>query len=280
MGEIRKQTNNLKEEFFRKQKVTKITDWQGNRNFEGQRMLVARNLELILPIGPNLTVEELQKETGCDLPWAEDHFQERISGSPSNPGKTYKYWPYHTNLDNSEYKEEIFDHTYQERFWPKKAGEDMLTMFTRVDGAEYPKMGIRFQYGDLDDVIQLLSNNPETRQAYLPIWFPEDTWAAGNSKRVPCTLGYYFWIEEGYKLHCNYIIRSCDILRHFRNDIYLTIRLLQYVAENIVLPGSSKRVEPSELTMFIFNLHLFENDSYYYNKKERKLKNQEKDENK
>ena len=253
---------------FEKQATTeKISDWQGNLDFKDYEMYVLRNA-LISSIVPD-SIEQLQKQTGCDLPWAEDHFQERISGEPTNPGETYKYWPYHSNLDNSKYKDETFSHTYQERFWPKLAGNSHMNPLTLIENEKgkysgyRPRKGIRFQYGDLKDIIDLLSKNPKTRQAYLPIWFTEDTWAANNGHRVPCTIGYYFWITDG-KLHCNYTIRSCDLFRHFRNDIYLTCRLMQYMAKELNIGLSS-------MTMYIYNLHLFKNDMYAYNKKEKKL---------
>jgi thymidylate synthase len=213
----------------------------------------------------NISIDELANQTSCDLPWAEYHFLERVSGLPTNPGETYKYWPYHKNLDQSEYKDEIFSHTYQERIWPKYPGNAQFRGFSKAQIEASPNMGIRFEFGDLKDVINLLKENPLTRQAYLPIWFPEDTWAANNSKRVPCTLGYYFWIEDN-KLHCNYIIRSCDLLRHFRNDVYLTARLLKHISQEL---GK----EMGTLTMCIFNLHLFVNDVYAFNKKELKISN-------
>lgn len=255
----------LKTEFIQKNQITEISDWQGNKDFEGEKMHVQRNVIMICDVPRSQNV--LQEVTGCDLPWAEEHFKERISGIPSNPGETYKFWPYHNNLDDSKYKEEIFSHTYQERFWPKEANNK-----NPITGGEGPNWGIRFRLGDLDDLIQLLCYNPKTRQAYLPIWFPEDTWAAGNQQRVPCSLGYYFWIEEG-KLHCNYTIRSCDLFRHFRNDVYLAARLMQYIESrlHIKLYPHNPRVEVGTLTMYIFNLHLFEKDLYPFSKKENKL---------
>ena len=240
-----------------------ISDWQGNNDFEGHNMFVLRNYTIDMNIPSD--IELLQKETGCDLPWAEDHFQERVSGIPTNPGETYKYWPYHTNLDNSDYKTEIFSHTYQERFWPKEANNK-----NPIDGGEGPNWGIRYKLGDLDDVIQLLYTNPKTRQAFLPIWFPEDTWAASTGNRVPCTLGYYFWISDN-RLYCNYIIRSCDLFRHFRNDIYLTARLMQYIRTKLCFLSHDNSLGLGKLTMFIFNLHLFKNDNYAFAKKENKL---------
>lgn len=247
------------EKLFTIGKIESVSDWQGTKDFEGQKMRVLRNviLENLWPTGSK---ETLMVSTNCDMPWAEDHFQERIAGHPTNPGDTYKYWPYHTNLDSDEkYKKEIFSHTYQERFWPKYVGD----IGDRVHNNEYPNHGIRFEYGDLNNIISLLKSNKLTRQAYLPIWFPEDTWAANNNQRVPCTIGYYFWVENN-ELHCNYTIRSCDIYRHFRNDVYFTGRLLQYVAREVgILPGV--------FNMFIFNLHIFTNDEYAFNKRENKF---------
>lgn len=246
-------------EFDRLALTEDVHDWQGNKTTnQNNIMMVQRNVFLSMVIPPD--AKTLERTIEPDLPWAEDHFIERLAG-PSNPGNTYKYWPYHTDLDNDEkYKKEVFSHTYQERYWPKRANPN----FNIQDSWDGQRTGIRFQYGDLEDVISLLKNNPTTRQAYLPIWFPEDTWAANNQERVPCSLGYYFYIERG-KLHCNYTIRSCDLFRHFRNDIYLTARLLQTIA---VMIG----IEPGNLNMIIYNLHLFKNDIYPFKQKEKKLK--------
>lgn len=226
--------------------------WQTSKQYEEYKMIVLRNLVMEIT-GINWEPEKLLEETGCDKEWCIAHFKERISGNPTNPGEAYKDWPYHRNLDNSEFKDEIFSHTYQERFWPKGAGVPPYT--------GYPLVGIRYELGDLNDLINQLKQNPKTRQAWLPIWFPEDTWAAANNKRVPCTLGYYFYIESN-KLHTNYIIRSCDAYRHYRNDLYFTLSLQQYVANNLQL-------EPGELNMNIFNFHLFVNDKYNITKRDK-----------
>lgn len=260
-NQLDKTIDNIIDTFIDKSFTEEISDWQGTKDYQGYKMKVLRNV-IISDLVITEDIANIIKGCKPDLPWAEDHFKERVSGEPTNPGETYKYWPYHNNLDNDEkYKKEIFSHTYQERFWPTFCNTN--SPFDQQ--GLLPRYGIRFQYGDLQDIISLLKENPLTRQAYLPIWFPEDTWAANNSQRVPCTLGYYFYMEND-TLHCNYTIRSCDIFRHFRNDVYLTSRLLQYVAKQTNLPVG-------KLNMFIFNLHMFENDSYAFNRKEKNLKN-------
>jgi hypothetical protein len=187
-----------------------------------------------------MRVGDWQTDVKPNLPWAEDHFLERISGIPYNPPPSSSYWPF-AQKDNEEHKAAgIFSHTYPERFWPKFANQLPLT--------EYPWMGIRYPYGDLGDVIKLLTTSPGTRQAYLPVWFPEDT-GANQNQRVPCTLGYHFLIRNN-RLKIVYYIRSCDFLRHFRDDVYMAGRLGQWVANRV-------GVETSRLVMHISSLHVF-----------------------
>ena len=239
------------DQLLTKGKLVQAGLWQGDKSFQDYKMKVLRNRRLTLDIPQ--TKDFLASESQPDVEWAEEHFHERIGGIPTNPGVSYKRWPYANFKNGDPYMEgKIFSHTYQERFWPKTANSCVPTS----------NWGVRYELGDLDDVIKQLKDNPLTRQAYLPIFFPEDTGAKDNI-RVPCTLGYYFWIEDNY-LHCNYIIRSCDAYRHFRNDIYLTGRLMQHISKKLeVMTGT--------LDIFIFNFHVFQNDEYMLNKKEQKL---------
>jgi hypothetical protein len=239
--------------------------WQGIDSFKDMDMLILRDVNYRLEI---TSLVELIEQSKPDLVWAESHFQERIGGVPLNPGESYKIWPY-AKFDekNDPYlKGKQFDHSYMERFWPKNANEDLIRR-------PYPKhvgqnRGIRFELGDYNDVCQQLINNPLNRQAYLPIFFPEDT-GAKNNMRVPCTLGYLFEIFED-KLDVTYYIRSCDAYRHLRNDIYMAGRLLQHTKEILFINGM-KDIQTGTLKMKIANLHIFENDLYNIKKKESKL---------
>jgi len=178
----------------------------------------------------------LAKEADPDLPWSEDHFQERINGKPINPGKQYKNWPYYKVLNNDSLfrPDGKFSHNYMERYWCKGY------------------KGIRYEYGDLNNVINTLKKNRYTRQAYLAVWHPEDQ--LGDGVRVPCTIGYWFKYNDG-ALDITYHIRSCDAVRHFRNDIYMTYRLLQHVSESI-------NVKPGNMKMWIGSFHCFKSDLY------------------
>ena len=183
---------------------------------------------------------ELAALSKANLPWAEDHFQERIAGEPLNPGNQWYNWPFYKGLDNDklfrgEGSGEQFSHTYMERFWPPKIN------------------GIRYPMGDFKDIIERIKNDPHGRQNYFAIWHPEDQ--SPGDRRLPCTLGYHFQIIKGV-LDCTYHIRSCDIFRHFHNDIYMTGRLMQYVVEELreQLPFLTTGI----MYMWIGSLHCFE----------------------
>jgi len=181
-----------------------------------------------------------------NVEWAYEHYKERVSGLPLNPPPSHKIWPY-AQKDNAEFGGDTqFSHTYPERIWPKYAGNSKI-----------PRKGIRYEYGDLNDVINLLKKDPLTRQAFLPIWMAEDTGAA-HGERVPCTIGYHFIRRHGF-LHVTYWIRSCDFLRHFRDDVYLALMLAQFILD--ALRDSDKNWQDVKLgiyTMHIVNLHIFE----------------------
>lgn len=204
------------------------------------------------------TRHDLALKLNPDLPWAEDHFQERVSGVPMNPAPSEAWWPYAVRGNDDHKEAGVFDHTYPERYWPKWSD-------TGVKSVGYiHRAGVRFPYGDLEDVVDTLVKNPWTRQAYLPVWFPEDTWAAANGKRVPCSLGYQFLLTADHTLDVHYGIRSCDAFRHLTNDIYFTARLLQWVVEQVTQDyphqDAPHEVYPGKVIMNIGNLHLFAGD--------------------
>lgn len=131
--------------------------------------------------------------------WVDIEFSERVSSAIVNPGRAWKTrketWEPFLN------KQGFFDYTYNER------------------------MGFQ-----LKTIMAELSKNPNTRQAILCIWQPKwDPDRLGGKKRVPCTIYYHFLIREG-KLHIIYNQRSCDIMTHFGNDVYLAWALMKYVA--------------------------------------------------
>jgi thymidylate synthase len=219
---------------------------------------------------PVRELEEWRILTGPNLPWADEHFAERVGGAPLNPSPSHERWPF-ARAGNSQHTDEAkqFSHTYPERFWPKYAGD----YWSRY---HMPAHGIRYQYGDLQDLVAILAKNPMSRQAYLPIWFPEDLHAAGGMivpQRVPCTIGYHFMYRGG-KLHCWYTMRSCDFIRYLRDDIYMAGRLMQWVCDQVNdridkepgRMGEYGMFEPGTLHLTISSLHAFVADKWLLDK--------------
>jgi thymidylate synthase len=114
------------------------------------------------------------------------------------------------------------------------------------------RKGIRFDYGDYHDIVERAREDKGSRQLYLSIWHPEDQ-SNGNG-RVPCTLGYFFLIRN-HTLDVTYHIRSCDILRHFRNDIYMAVRLAQDFRDKV-----DPTINLGKLNMWVGSLHCFINE--------------------
>lgn len=204
-----------------------------------------------------------------NLPWADRHFEERVCGFPINPGIEWANWPFGVNAEKSLDHHGMFNHNYMERYWPQKAGYLFATKTAKEfqyaenytpDKSMPVHRGLKHEYGDLGGLVRDLAGEPDTRQAYLPVWFPEDTGDA-HKGRKPCTLGYHFIMRNG-KLDVTYYLRSCDLGNHFRDDVYLTVRLLLWVLDRCrqINPKAWNGVVPGKFTMHITSLHMFVND--------------------
>lgn len=230
--------------------------WQGveikNRPEAEMMEQIFATLRLSIPSD----LDDLRELCQPNLPWADDHFEmERVSGKPLNPGKTWEYWPWAGSANKFRGKDKQFNHSYAERYWPKYAGLTPDGCLNKLE-IEDPMRGIREPYGDLDDVVDLLIREPNTRQAYMPVFFPEDTGAVHRG-RIPCSLGYHFIQRNGF-MHVVYQLRSCDIYRHMRDDIYLTARLLLWVMDKVKV--EHPWMQPGFLDMQMTSLHCFTND--------------------
>ncbi len=262
--------------------------WQGLSTAGKPEMQTHEVEDVVLefPVGTtDLNYHRFQ--IGPNLPWADRHFElDRVCGEPRNPGLTWQEWPYALKADGFRNENAQFNHSYAERYWPKYAGlglpqndgvpTEMAKARARDGHPEhgkvgtdfrYPMEGIRYRYGDLNDVVDLLYKNPGTRGAYLPVTFPEDTGIV-HGGRTPCTIGYLFRRRED-RLHVFYDIRSCDFLRHFKDDVYLTVRLVLWIIEKLAEREAValdrpklewQNVKPGRFVMHIGSLHVFRND--------------------
>jgi len=249
--------------------------WQG-LEIKGQpagQMLEILNAHIHVPRVPK-TIEYLANDLAplVNLPWAENHFAERVCGYPINPGVEWANWPDGASAARFLDGRGTFNHNYMERYWPKKTRFLIPSKTPEEWKREYDKFagldpsgdgdantfGIRGEYGDLEDLVRLLWDEPDTRQAYLPIFFPEDT-GKGDGGRKPCTLGYHFILREG-RLHTYYPMRSCDFYRHWADDVYLTIRLSMWILDQLKDHPIWSGVEVGSFTMHCTSLHMFIND--------------------
>lgn len=244
-----------------------VGEWQSQKTVDAANTtyeILNANFQMQMPE----TALEAGRIVGANLPWAEDHFQERVSGKPLNPPPSNAWWPFAQSGNALHKAEEKFSHTYPERYWPRHANHESMpcTYGDDLDNACYDShWGIRYRYGDLSDVVNLLVRSPYTRQAYLPVFFPEDTGSV-DGMRVPCTLGYQFIMREGAagkRLHISYHMRSCDFMRHLSDDIYMTIRLAQWMRDQLVdKSGGAYHITLGRLHFTAGSLHIFEADRY------------------
>jgi hypothetical protein len=227
--------------------TVKTEKWQGIDSPDDMWEVMNHSFQFFIPH----TLEELVSEVKPNLPWADDHFRERVGGLPLNPPPSHEWWPFSQKNNEQFGGNTQFSHTYPERIWPKNSGPD---------GDSVHLEGIRFKYGDLGDVVNLLEKEPYTRQAFLPIWFPEDTGTV-HGERVPCTIGYQF-MRRGDHFHMVYYIRSCDYIRHFRDDVYMACRKLMWILDILKErnPDLWGNVTPGYFAMHITSLHCFNSE--------------------
>lgn len=173
---------------------------------------------------------------GVSQPWADMEFEERVTDpflrSPGgelsephflNPGKA---WELRREVWTEYLHEGKMAYTYNELIW----NNDQVTK-----------------------IINRLKEDPDSRQLWISLWNPDkDPDFLGGVSRVPCSLGYGLQVRDG-KLNLHYVMRSCDFATHFRNDVYLAIRFLEWVAERTGYPVGS-------FTHTIFSLHVYNKD--------------------
>lgn len=138
-----------------------------------------------------------------NLAWCQEEFKERISPQKINPGTAYKQ---RHEIWSEFLKDNKFAYTYNERYREQ-----------------------------IPQIIDELDLHPHSRQAILSMYDDcKDRQNWGGKSRIPCSLQTQYLIREN-KLNAIYTMRSCDFLTHFAHDVYLSIRLLDYLSDQLGL---------------------------------------------
>lgn len=171
--------------------------------------------------------DEMMKENGLNTLFADYDFKDRISEYPVNPGKAVQ-----------------FDTTGALKPHLKYSMDDISKEYPYLEYTYSERMSYQYK-----PIIYNLRLNPDSRQSYISIWNPERDVHYLEQKRVPCSIGYQFFIREG-KLNMIYLMRSLEVSKCIGNDIYTSSRLLEYIAEKV-------GVEYGFLQFFAASLHIF-----------------------
>ena len=220
MTTLKKAIRDLRRELLHFGEAVETLNWQGIENPPKFMEILNATFEAKMPE----TLQEITEQCDPFLPWADEHFEERICGYPLNPPPSHERWLKDTDKSMKDGK---FSHTYPERM-----------------------------YKNLFTLVELFKKDSTTRQGYLPIWFSQDGEMSLQNERVPCTLGWHWILREGL-LHCYYPMRSCDAVRHFHNDIYFAARLTLWLIKQ-----TGMKAKPGNLTFHAVSFHCFANDEY------------------
>lgn len=173
---------------------------------------------------------------GVTQPWADAEFEERVHD------------PFHRALDGSGWDPKFIN--------PGKAWElrkEVWTEYMHKGKMAYTYNELIWNNDQITKIINRLKEDPDSRQLWISLWNPnKDPNYLGGISRVPCSLGYGLQVRDG-KLNLHYVMRSCDFATHFRNDVYLAIKFLEWVAEKTGYPVGS-------FTHTIFSLHVYKKD--------------------
>ena len=160
-------------------------------------------------------------------PWADLEWGERlegISGFPLNPGEAW---------------------LTREKLWREFLQKNGMFAYTYSDRLSW--------FDQVQRVIKVIQNDPDSRQLFISVWQVSDIKKLGGISRVPCTLGYLVQCREN-AIHLTYLQRSADLVTHFVNDIYLAVKLQEYIADETMYPVG-------RYSHWLGSLHAFKKDT-------------------
>ena len=118
----------------------------------------------------------------------------------------------------------------------------------RLLGAYGPRL-----YGQLENVIRMISRDPDTRQAAALVWRGDETkLALDGNKDVPCTVALSWNVRDG-KLNASTVMRSNDVHLGVAYDFWMFTRLQMTLAWALGL-------EVGDYRHHAVSLHIYERD--------------------
>jgi Thymidylate synthase len=142
------------------------------------------------------------------------------------------------------------------------AGVSSLAQLDLASGGRFTQFSdgglLRGAYGpkvshQLTRVTELLSGDPDTRQAVVSVWDHRTSQSAGEVQDTPCTVSMQFRIRRD-SLEMTVIMRSSDAWLGIPYDWFMFTRLQMTMAWALSLPCGS-------FTFFAGSLHLYERDA-------------------
>ena len=202
---------------------------------------------------PDYETKELQNYSYCLLnarsqdipgvtqPWADAEFKERVT----DPWERYP--------DGEPLLESISLPNFINPGEAWKLREEVWSEYMHDGKLAYTYNELLWNNDQLTKIMNRLKEDPDSRQLWISLWNPnKDPDFLGGVSRVPCSLGYGLQVRDG-KLNLHYVMRSCDFVTHFRNDVYLAIKFLEWVAEKTGYPVG-------DFTHTMFSCHVYNKD--------------------
>ena len=200
---------------------------------------------------PDYETKELQNYSYCLLnarsqdipgvtqPWADAEFKERVTD------------PWERDWEGKRILFQDPEFINPGEAW--KLREEVWSEYMHDGKLAYTYNELLWNNDQTMKVINRLKEDPDSRQLWISLWNPDkDPDFLGGVSRVPCSLGYGLQVRDG-KLNLHYVMRSCDFVTHFRNDVYLAIKFLEWVAEKTGYPVG-------DFTHTMFSCHVYNKD--------------------
>lgn len=200
---------------------------------------------------PDYETKELQNYSYCLLnarsqdipgviqPWADAEFKERVTD------------PWERDREGKRTLFQVPEFINPGEAW--KLREEVWSEYMHDGKLAYTYNELLWNNDQLTKIMNRLKEDPDSRQLWISLWNPDkDPDFLGGVSRVPCSLGYGLQVRDG-KLNLHYVMRSCDFVTHFRNDVYLAIKFLEWVAEKTGYPVG-------DFTHTMFSCHVYNKD--------------------